>query len=302
VAFRGEVLPSNVNLDVGLPLEIIGATVEVGDLVLEGGRVRGWWQVSGLDAVVAGRRIEDAEMTMTFVDGRLTVDNLRGGFGSGEITSLGGGEATDRALAVDLSAPYGYALALQLHGVEVDELLGGLFESSVTDLGEVNASMRLRGRGGDVMALSGSGGVRLVDARLWSIPVARELFRSLGADETAVFDRMEMRWSLDKGVMQMKDMRVRSPLLQLIGEGWVAFTGELHSDLQVRYSLLDKIGALNRVVYWLNNSLWQVALRGDLTRPQVRVRNSIFEFLFGFEDDPPRSLPLPGWSPLSSRF
>ena len=302
VAFRGEVTPRDVHLTAGLPMNLLSGTIVVEELVLEAGRVRGWWRVNEMDSVVAGRRVENAEMTMTFVDGRLTVDNLRGNFGSGMITSLGGGETTDRAIAVDMSEPFGYAVAVRLAGVEVDELLGGLFESSVTDLGDLTTTLRLHGQGSDVMSMGGGGAIRLDRARLWSIPVIRELFRSLGTDESAVFDRMEMRWGLENGTAALQDISVRSPLLQLVGEGTVELTGEVKADLQVRFSLVDKLGYLNRIVYWFNNSLWQVALRGDLSRPQVLVRNSIFEFLFGFDDDPPRGLPLPGWSPLSSRF
>jgi hypothetical protein len=88
----------------------------------------------------------------------------------------------------------------------------------------------------------------------------------------------------------------------LVGDGTVELTGDVSSDLQVRYSLVDKLGPLNRIVYWLNNSLWRVAIRGDMGRPVVLVRNSLFELVFGFDGDVPRSLPLPGWRPLPARF
>ena len=302
IVFRGDVVPSGVRLKAGLPIEIQSAGIAVERLVLEAGRVRGWWRVDDLDGEVAGRRVQNAGMTMTFVDGRLTIDNLRGRLGGGQVTSLGGLELADRAIAIDLTEPYGYAIAVRLTDVEIEEVLGGLFESTVEDLGELTAWLRLRGRGGDVLALSGGGGISLSEARLWSIPVVRELFRSLGLDGTAIFDQMEMRWDLADGTLRMNDLQVKSPLLQLVGEGTLELTGEVKCDLQVRYSLVDRLGPLNRVVYWLNNSLWQVAIRGDLARPKVLVRNSIAEFLFGFDEDPPRGLPLPGWSPLSSRF
>jgi hypothetical protein len=113
---------------------------------------------------------------------------------------------------------------------------------------------------------------------------------------------MEMDWALEHGTLKLTDMRVRSPLLSLVGEGSVELTGEVKSDLQVRYALVDKLGPLNRFVYWLNNSLWRVAVRGDLSRPEVKIRNSLLEFFFGFDEEHERSLPLPSWSPLSTRF
>lgn len=302
VTFQGHVAPHDVRLKAAVPLSLERGAIEVEDLVLEGGRVRGWWRIDDLTAAVAEREIRDASMIMTFVDGRLTIDNLRGSFGGGEVSSLGGVEQADRAIAVDLTPPYAYALALRLENVAVDAFMGGLFESSVDDLGTLSTALRLRGRGGDVLALGGGGTVHLSNARLWSIPVVRELFRTLGADATAVFDRMELSWSLADGTLRLTDMRVRSPLLSLVGEGSVELTGEVQGDLQVRYALVDRLGPLNRVVYWLNNSLWQVAVRGEVGRPRVKIRNSLFDLVFGFDDEGPRSLPLPGWSPLSTRF
>jgi hypothetical protein len=302
VAFRGGVAPRAVRLSAGLPLLLRRGEIDVRDLVLEAGRLRGWWRIDGLDAEVAGRAVENAEMTMTYVDGRLTIDNLRGSFAGGEVTSLGGGEQADRAIAIDLTEPYAYAVAMRLRDVAVQEVLGGIFSSGADDLGELSASFRLRGRGANVLDLAGNGSIRLFDARLWSIPVVRELFRRLGADATAVFDRMELDWTLERGTLDLRDIRVRSPLLHLVGDGAVELTGEVSSDLQVRYSLVDKLGPLNRIVYWLNNRLWRVAIRGDMGRPVVFVRNSLFELVFGFDEDVPRSLPLPGWRRLPARF
>jgi hypothetical protein len=302
VAFQGRVTPRGMHLDVALPLVLERGSIDVEDLVLESGRLRGWWRIEGLAAEISGREIEDASMIMTYVDGRLTVDNLRGSFAGGEVTSLGGVEQADRAIAIDLTPPYAYTIALRLEHVAVAEFLADLFDSSVDDLGALNATLRLRGRGGDVLAMNGGGKVEIANARLWSIPVVRELFRTLGADATAVFDHMELDWALEHGTLKLSDIRVRSPLLSLVGEGTVELTGEVKSDLQVRYALVDKLGPLNRFVYWLNNSLWRVGVRGDLARPEVTIRNSLLEFFFGFDEEHERSLPLPSWSPLSTRF
>jgi len=302
VALRGRVTPRPVTLAAGLPLTLLRGAIDVQELVLEAGRLRGWWRVEDLDGEVAGRALSDAAMTMTFVDGRLTIDNLRGLFAGGEIRSLGGGEQSDRAIAVDLSEPYAYSLAMRLDDVAVEEVLGAIFSAGANDLGALSARMRLRGRGADVLALSGSGSIQLADARLWSIPVVRELFRSLGADSTAVFDEMELDWALDDGTVALHDIRVKSPILRLVGDGAVELTGEVWTDLQVRYGLVDRIGPLNRIVYWLNNSLFRVAVRGDMLRPVVFVRNSLLELVFGFDEDVPRSLPLPSWRPLPRMF
>lgn len=302
VALHGRATLRGVELSTGLPIELEVADVQVESLVLEAGRLRGWWKVSDLDATVAGRRLEDASLIATFVDGRLTVDNLRGTFEGGDVSSLGGVEGADSAVAVDLSDPFSFAVGLRLMNVDVERLMGGVFDSSVEDAGRLHTTLRLQGVGGDVLALQGDGEVFLTDARLWSIPVMRELFRNLGSEGTAIFDRMEGRWQLEDGVFLLSDLRVRSPILNLVGAGHVDLDGSLRCDLEVRYTLLDRLGSLNRVLYWLNNSLWRVALRGDLARPEVVVRNSFREAFLGFDDEVSRRLPLPGWSPLPPIF
>ncbi len=302
VAFHGRAEPRRVRLTAGVPIAIRRAAIDVESLVLEAGRVRAWWSVSDLDAQVAGRRIDDASMIVTFIDGRLSIDNLDGDFESGVIRGLGGVELANNALAVDLTKPYGFTIAVRLDDVPVERLLGGLFEASAEDYGKLSTTLRLHGRGDDVLALAGSGGITLDDTRVWSVPVMRELFTNLGFDRTASFDRMQTRWQLEDGTIRLTDIRVRSPLLNLVGEGAVDLDGTVYADLEVRYSLVDRLGGINRIIYWLNNSLWRVAVRGDLARPRVLVRNSVKEALFGFDEDFPRRLPLPGWSPLSSDF
>jgi hypothetical protein len=39
-----------------------------------------------------------------------------------------------------------------------------------------------------------------------------------------------------------------------------------------------------------------------MSRPRVIIRNSLFEFLRGFDDRPSRTLPLPGFAPPPERF
>ena len=99
--------------------------------------------------------------------------------------------------------------------------------------------------------------------RLWSIPAARELFSRLGFPNTGVFNRLQARFEIRDGTFQTHDIRVRSSLLKLVGTGIFDFNGKISYDLEVRYGILDKLGILNRFLYWLNRSLWRVAVRGD---------------------------------------
>src|SRR5262249_47220324 len=160
-------------------------------------------------------------------------------------------------------------------------LLRGVFQSSIADEGRLDASLQLSGTPGQVLALTGRGALALDEGSLWSIPVMRELFTQLGFDRTGLFDRLRARYELRDGRIRISHLLIQSSLLDLVGEGWQDLDGSLSYDLEVRYGLLDKLGPLSRVLYWLNNNLWRVAVRGDFDRPEVKIRNSLLELLVG---------------------
>ncbi len=303
VAVRGDVRPHDLAMRFGIPIEVPHALVQIEELIFEGGRVRGWGRARDLDASFLERRLSEARMLFSYVDGRLSIDNLEGAFEGGRLESLGGeGQGTRKALAFDLAPPYHFDLALRLGRVQVASLLEGVFQSSVADAGVIDAGLRLRGKPRDVLGISGGGWFELDEGRLWSIPVMRALFQTLGSDNTAVFDRMRAHFEVQDGRIRTTDVRVRSALLNLVGSGWIDFDGRLSYDLEARYSLLDRLGPLNRILYWLNNSLWRVAVRGDMARPRVSIRNAVLEFLSGFDEHPARQLPLPDFGAFPERF
>jgi len=303
VAVRGRVRPHDLALRLGLPLAIDTADVELEELVLESGRLRGWARISGLDARVAERELRGASMIAGYVDGRLTVDNLTGEFEGGRLESLGGATGGARkALGVDLSEPYRFDVAVRARALGVAGLLRGVFQSSIADEGRLDATLQLSGTPDAILDLSGRGTLSLDEGSLWSIPVMRELFLQLGFDRAGLFDRMRARFELRDGRIHTSHLEIRSSLLDLVGAGWQDLDGRLAYDLEVRYGLLDKLGPLSRVLYWLNNSLWRVAVRGDFARPKVTIRNSILEILKHFDKNPERELPLPPFSALGPRF
>ena len=303
VAIQGLFRPHDLTTRLGVPIRVRSAELNLGEFILEGERVRGWGEIKNLDADLAGRRLEDARMVVGYVDGRLTIDNLAGAFEGGELVALGAGVSGSRkALGIDLSPPYRFDLAMSLEDVELDRILRGVFPSSIADQGRIDLQLSLSGTPGDVRGMTGGGWVRLDEGRLWSIPVARALFYQLGIPDTALFDRMRARFQLRDGRLEGSYLEMKSSLLNLIGSGWLDLDGRLAMDLEVRYSILDKLGSLSRILYWLNDNLWRVAVRGDLVRPKVSIRNVFLELFGGFEDAPRRELPLPGVSDLGPRF
>ena len=303
VAMHGVIRPRALSLRLGLPILVSDANLEVEELIYEAGRLRGWGAISGLSAEIAGREVRDGSMIVTYVDGRLSIDNLSSSFAGGRLQAMGGaGRGTRRALAVSLAEPYRFDLAVRLDGIDVDDLLEGVFQSSIGDRGRLDLGVQLRGTPGTVLGISGSGWLRLDNGRLWSIPVMRELFSTLGMDDTAVFDRLRADFRLRDGQVESNDIKIRSTILSLVGRGKADLEGNLRYDFEVRYSLIDRLGPFNRLLYWFNRNLWRVAVRGDMDRPEIIIRSSIAELFRGFRESRSRELPVPPFASLERRF
>ena len=122
----------------------------------------------------------------------------------------------------------------------------------------------------------------------------------LGIDTTVLFQEMYARYSIRDGVLAMDRLRVDSDLLSLVGTGAVSFEGNLTSDLDVRFALVDRMGPLMQLVYWVQKSLLRVAVRGTVERPVVALRGLASRFIA--PDEERDRLPLPGFSKRPRRF
>jgi hypothetical protein len=137
---------------------------------------------------------------------------------------------------------------------------------------------------------------------LWAVPVFRALFSQLGIDDTLVFQNLAANLRIQNGVIATDDITVTTPsnLLSLVGKGTVDFDGGVVEDLQVRYELIDRLGPITRILYAIQNQLLSVAIRGDLARPVVIIRN--FFTSVSQKNDRYRALPMPTLTPLPPRF
>lgn len=284
---------------VGVPIAIDTGSIDLKSLIIERGRVRGWARLSQGAGAIAGRTFEDAALVASFVDGRLSIDDLSTGFQGGTLGSLG--RRRGNAFAIDLAEPYHFSLALELAKVQLEGLLKGVFDSGIADSGRCDARLRLSGRFSDLQDLQGSGAIELLDTHLWSIPVVRDLFSQIGLDSSATFQEMRMLFALRGGEVRMEPIVVTSPLLSLVGSGRLGLDGRLRHDFELRYAVVDRLGPFTRLLYWVQNNLLRVAVRGDIARPVVILRGRLWD-LFRERDTLARHLPLPPFSPLPARF
>jgi hypothetical protein len=299
--FTGKLTPSDMHVQLGLPLAVRSATATIEQLIYEGGRVRALCRIEDLYGTVAGRELSKASVLLTYVEPRLSIESIQGELEGGELRRLGeGAERGGTAFSIDLEEPFPFQLALDLQDIELAGLLRGMFATNFATRGTVDCRLRLTGDTQRMLAIQGSGSVQIADSRLWSVPVFRALFSQLGLDDQAVFDRMGANLRIKNGVLHTDDIWVSSPILELVGKGWIDFDGGVKQDLQVRYRLIDRLGPITRLLYAIQAELLSVAIRGDLARPQVilkapwtRVSSDARHY---------RSLPLPGFTPLPERF
>jgi hypothetical protein len=115
-----------------------------------------------------------------------------------------------------------------------------------------------------------------------------------------VFKRIEARFHIADGVLHIDRTRADSDLLSVVGSGTVDFDGDVSTDLEVRYGLVDRLGPLRQLLYKIQNSLLRVSVRGTMERPVVVLRGLFSQF---FRPAEARDrLPLPGFSELPKRF
>jgi len=302
LVFQGDVSLEDTSLQLGLPWVIRSAKASIERLLLEGGRLRAVAQVRALEGTLAGRELSHGNMLLTYVEPQLSIEDLEAELEGGKLFSLGAGaQRSGTAFSIGLEKPYVFQLALNLVGVDIGRLLRGMFDSEFAAKGSLDAQLRLRGNTENVLDIDGSGAVDVSKSRLWSIPVFRELLSQIGLNDAAVFDRMFANMHVQGGRLDLSDIAVGSSLVKLRGEhGWIDGAGDMHFDLELRYESVDKLGPLARLLYWIQNRLLSVSIRGDMARPSVVMKNP-FSTLFGGGKHS-RALPLPPYAPLPARF
>jgi hypothetical protein len=303
IELGGRVTPNDVFVQLGLPLSIRSASASIERLILEGGRVRAVLRIEDLYGEIADRKLEKANLLLTYVEPRLSIESLSGELEGGEIHPLGEGSARGGTVfSLDLEEPFPFQLALEMLDVQVGGLVHGLFPSNLAAKGLLDCRLRLTGNIEDILGIQGSGSIEVRESRLWSVPVFRALLSQIGLGDEAVFDSMASNFRIKNGVIHMNDNQVHSQLVQLVGDaGELDFSGRLKFDLDLHYAIVDRLGPLRRLLYSIQNSLLSVQIRGDMSRPEVILRNPLGRLFAGHGSGPP-NLPLPGFAALPIRF
>ncbi|MEL6431231.1 MAG: hypothetical protein AAFR54_18810, partial [Planctomycetota bacterium] len=301
VSLDGTIGVESAFVDLGMPIEL--TRVEAVDLRLvhEGRGLRARGRIRGAFGAIAGRSLEDAELELTYVEPRLVLEAFDGAFEGGRMRALGASTSPAANLfSIDLEPPFPFELRAALRDVDVGGFLRGVFDSDFADRGRMDLDMMLMGDFDQLTGLAGGGTIVVSDSALWSIPVFRALGSTLGVDTSVLFREMRCDYRIEDGALTMERMRVDSDLLSLEGDGRISFEGDVRSNLEVKYSIVDRLGPFTRLLYWVQNSLLRVSVRGTMERPTVILRGLVSR-LFSPSVDRDR-LPLPGLSRRPARF
>jgi hypothetical protein len=307
IRFQGSLTIVNAALEAGLPIIIQSAHAEIEDLVMSDGHLRGWGRIEDLYGNCFESDLGPVKALVSYVDGVLSVEDFSGSFERGTIGPLDAALNPSKihrgrpALTIELRPPFPYHASLALTEMDASRWVDGISSDAMEGSGVLSLEADLKGDLNELVETRGSGKVHLSRSRLWSIPLFRELLREFNLDHTVVFDEIRFDYRIGEGAIQMDEINLRSPLLQLVGEGSLSMEGDLNHQLEVHYSLVDKIAPLRRLFYLIQNIFVSVSIRGDLSRPIVRLNNGLFS-LFRKEPEIRSSLPLPGLSPLPRRF
>lgn len=299
VRFGGKLEVHDLHAVMGVPVGVKLAREVDLDLRLEGDSVRALARVGSLSGEVAGRRLDEARMQLTYIGPRLTIEALDGAFEGGRLRSLGG-RGSKTFFAIDLEPPFPFVLAGRMGEVDVGRLLRGVFNSSFANRGLLDAELRLSGDLENLTGIRGAGSFELSDSALWAVPVFQAVLSQLGFPTAATFSTMAGDYRVAAGVLAFPELRLQSDLMSLVGGGTIDFDGVLAHDFEVRYALLDQFGPLTRLLYGVQNSLLRISVQGDMSRPEVIVKGLFSQFFAAPSEA--RRLPLPSFSGLPTRF
>ncbi|QDU85506.1 hypothetical protein Pla163_26370 [Planctomycetes bacterium Pla163] len=314
---RGVLVPHDLYAHYSLPIRLRSARLEVDDLVADANGVRASARLVDAYGDVAEQSLARTSARIELDGERLVIDELMGELGGGTIVGLSTatmgndqliegsrrpGASGTEALRLEFGEVSSFLLGLRLDRVDVGDLIGRLFGSQVQSRGKLSGYVQLaRGRDDRLSALRGVAEVRLDEARLWSVPVVREVFAVLGLDATATFDWMSTRLDLRGGRLYLKDAVARSPLVKLMGDGYVDADGTLDQRFDLHYSLVDRVPLLSQLFYWFQSRLVSIRIGGSIDRPRIELA-SVVTALFRGGSNGKLQLPLPPTTPLPERF
>lgn len=218
-------------------------------------------------------RIPEYEATVHWQNQFLTVTNASGRFygGFAEGWAKFVFDPTDHAAT--------YVFTLNATNANLRRLVADLTESDNTldglltcQLNVTNASTE------DIRSWDGYGRAELREGLLWELPIFGALSGPLDAISPGFgnsrFTRASGNYKIEKGVIESKDLEMRSAAMRLQYSGWVNFDGEIRARVEAE-PLRDTpiIGPVMNTLLTPLAKLFSYRIRGTMRDPIIRTEN-----------------------------
>ncbi|MEM7201259.1 MAG: AsmA-like C-terminal region-containing protein [Planctomycetota bacterium] len=287
LSFSGRLHTKALSMQLVAPIRDINGAWDIsrGRVTPAGGEVRCSTRNVSFDAV--GHRCSGFDADVLVSPTEVAFRELTLGLHGGRVE----GSANDgEALVYDLERNV-LRSRLSWRGIRLSDLLQAANQPSTTTRGTVAGSLELEhdvGRG--AVATTASGRVKITNGRLGEVPMFTAIYSYLAPKNRPQFDGVSLDFDLRDRLVQIRNLVVSSPLVQVTGGGTVNFDGYLDVDLEfpdLFASAADWL-ILPRVLNVLTSQVVRFHVFGWLRAPQARPR-----WLFENQAQPQPIAPIP---------
>jgi hypothetical protein len=234
-------------------------------------------------AQVLGRQVTGAEAELSYCrdaagTGLFTLQNLRADWYGGTLL------APFMDVRFNPQEATTYTLQASAKAVDLEPFLGpeafqdGETGETVTASGWVNGRLSLSGKLGSPQSKRGTGGVEILDARLYRLPIILAILNYLNPTtppDPEAFDSVRALFSIAGQRMEIEDVLLTGPALTFVGSGQLTLS-DRYVDLQLEpanggSSL--RIPFLSEMVETAARSMVGLRVSGPLSHPTVRAQS-----------------------------
>jgi hypothetical protein len=234
------------------------------DIVFEG---------SGRDFESLRFRIPEYQAKVVWQNEFLTVTNTSGSF-------YGGSAAGWARFVFDQeSTDASYVFSLDVTNANLHNLVADLTESPNTLDGLLTGRLNVtNATTADIRSWDGYGYATLSEGLLWELPIFGALSGPLDAISPGFgnsrFTRASGTYKIEKGVIESKNLEMRSAAMRLQYSGWVNFDGEIRARVEAE-PLRDTpiIGPVMNTLLTPLAKLFSYRIRGTMKEPVIKTEN-----------------------------
>lgn len=166
------------------------------------------------------------------------------------------------------------AWTLGFHLFEAD--LAEVFKYVPLKSSDIRGKMRLgatvSGNGSNFREYKGSGVVLVNDANLFEVPGFKPMPEALKLQERPAFKEMTGEFQILSSLVVFTKLILQSDSLELRGDGWVAFDGQLQMTFLPR-QFINSIPLVGPVFTFIQDRIVDVTVFGTLQKPDYQINN-----------------------------